>query len=779
MTATLERRARPDVTITSGPPTGEHRREPGNGPLDLAAEVALTVLTLVAAASFGRLFADGSYLVPVVVAAVAAHAVASASRQFRVPAPLAALLAAVSLFAVAVWLVVPETTVAGIPLLGSWDAVWAELTGASGDFRRVVAPAPMTDGFLLATVLGTGIAAHLADWAAFRIGATFESAVPSFTLFLFSAYLGTDANATVALAAYAAALLSYIALHHARSQSRSSTWFASESRRAVPAVLRGASAIGAVAVAAAIFIGPNLPGADEKAVINRDGNRASGSRTTVSPLVDLRGRLVDNTDLEVFTVRTSQRAYWRLTSLDTFDGDIWSSNETYRPTRGSLPDVDADTDGAALVDQEFTISALASIWLPAAYEPERVGGVGGVSYSPESGSLISRSDTSDGLTYNVQSRVPLPSAVELAGAPAAFPRGLGRYLELPDISPRVRQLALREAGRGSPYERALALQRFFRSGAFRYDLRVTQGHSGDALSRFLFETRRGYCEQFAGSYAVMARLVGLPARVAVGFTPGELGDDGRYRVRELNAHAWPEVYLPGSGWLAFEPTPGRGMPGAEGYTGVPEAQADARNPTSATTTPSTTAAPAPEAGATTTTAPPETTTTTGTATDDAAGIPPIVRLGGLVALAAAAYAVAVPALKRRRRSKRRAAATSPTDRVLLAFTEVDEALAQAGHGRRPAETATEFVHRIGRTAPLPAPATAALRDLAGDVAAAAYGAGGSDADAATRAGAVVNTVTVALRARASAGDRLRWALDPRPLLRSGTAETRVTRRRGA
>lgn len=766
MTATLERPARPDVATTSGPPTSGHRAEPGTGPLDLASQVALTLLTVVAAASFGRLFADGSYLLPVVIAAVVAHSVASASRQFRVPAPLAALLAVVSLFAVAVWLVLPETTVAGIPWLGSWDAVWAELTGASDDFRRVVAPAPVTDGFLLATVLGTGIAAHLADWAAFRIGATFESAVPSFTLFLFSAYLGTDANSTVALAAYAAALLGYVALHHARSQSRSSTWFASDSRRAVPAVLRGASAIGAVAVTAAIFVGPNLPGADEKAVINRDGNRASGSRTTVSPLVDLRGRLVDNTDAEVFTVATSQRAYWRLTSLDTFDGDIWSSNESYRPTRGTLPDIDPDTDSAALVNQQFTISSLASIWLPAAYEPERVGGVGGVSYSPESGSLISRSDTSDGLTYNVQSRVPLPSAVELAGAPPAFPRSLGRYLELPDISPRVRALALREAGRGSPYERALALQRFFRSGAFRYDLRVTQGHSGDALSRFLFETRRGYCEQFAGSYAVMARLVGLPARVAVGFTPGELGDDGRYRVRELNAHAWPEVYLPGSGWVAFEPTPGRGMPGAEGYTGVPEAQADARNPTSATTTPSTTAPPTPEAGAaTTTTAAPETTGTTGPTADDGAGIPAIVRVGGVVALGAAAYAIAVPALKRRRRAKRRAAATSPADRVLLAFTEVDEVLAQAGHGRRPAETASEFAHRISRTAPLPAPATAALRDLAGDVAAAAYGAGGADPQAAARAGAVVNTVTVALRARASARDRLVWALDPRPLLR--------------
>jgi len=102
---------------------------------------------------------------------------------------------------------------------------------------------------------------------------------------------------------------------------------------------------------------------------------------------------------------------------------------------------------------------------------------------------------------------------------------------------------------------------------------VPPGSGAGALERFLFETRRGYCEQFAGAFAVLARAAGLPTRVAVGFTPGDLGNDGRYRVRGLHAHAWPEVHLEGAGWVAFEPTPGRGNPTAEAYTGVPAAQA--------------------------------------------------------------------------------------------------------------------------------------------------------------------------------------------------------------
>src|SRR5205807_5511111 len=119
----------------------------------------------------------------------------------------------------------------------------------------------------------------------------------------------------------------------------------------------------------------------------------------------------------------------------------------------------------------------------------------------------------------------------------------------------------------APYAKAKALQDYLRNN-FRYDLRVPAGHGDDALQRFLFVTKRGYCEQFAGSYAAMARAINLPSRVAVGFTPGQQLADGAYRVLNRHAHAWPEVYLSGYGWVAFEPTPGRGAPDDQSYTGV-------------------------------------------------------------------------------------------------------------------------------------------------------------------------------------------------------------------
>ncbi len=98
------------------------------------------------------------------------------------------------------------------------------------------------------------------------------------------------------------------------------------------------------------------------------------------------------------------------------------------------------------------------------------------------------------------------------------------------------------------------------------------GHDEDAIRSFL-EARRGYCEQFAGTYAAFARSIGLPARVAVGFTPGEL-IDGVYVVRGQHAHAWPEVWFDGHRLGAVRADPGRGAPGAESYTGVEPAAVD-------------------------------------------------------------------------------------------------------------------------------------------------------------------------------------------------------------
>ena len=124
------------------------------------------------------------------------------------------------------------------------------------------------------------------------------------------------------------------------------------------------------------------------------------------------------------------------------------------------------------------------------------------------------------------------------------------------------------AGAPTTYDAMLALQNWFQP-EFEYSLDVPQGHGNNAIEAFLRQ-RIGYCEQFAGTFAAMARSIGVPARVAVGFTPGRASSPtAAASVLGKNAHAWPEVWFDGLGWVPFEPTPGRGAPGAEGYTGLP------------------------------------------------------------------------------------------------------------------------------------------------------------------------------------------------------------------
>jgi hypothetical protein len=105
----------------------------------------------------------------------------------------------------------------------------------------------------------------------------------------------------------------------------------------------------------------------------------------------------------VFSVTSTQRSYWRLTSLDQFDGDIWSSNSSYRPSGGDLPEGYPSRAPVTRAAQHYVIGPLSSIWLPAAFEPIRINGADGASYNADSASLISSQDTADGLDYRVVS----------------------------------------------------------------------------------------------------------------------------------------------------------------------------------------------------------------------------------------------------------------------------------------------------------------------------------------------------------------------------------------
>jgi len=142
------------------------------------------------------------------------------------------------------------------------------------------------------------------------------------------------------------------------------------------------------------------------------------------------------------------------------------------------------------------------------------------------------------------------------------------YLSLPHLDPRVGELARRiTATADSNYARARAIESYLKD-TFGYTLELPAAPVADPVSHFLFERRKGHCEYFASSMAVMLRTLGIPARVVNGFRGGTFNDlNGSYIVRESDAHSWVEAYFPEYGWVAFDPTPSsQAAPAAEGWS---------------------------------------------------------------------------------------------------------------------------------------------------------------------------------------------------------------------
>ncbi len=168
--------------------------------------------------------------------------------------------------------------------------------------------------------------------------------------------------------------------------------------------------------------------------------------------------------------------------------------------------------------------------------------------------VYAQTPLSDGTSYEVTAEVPAVHPYPGARGLPADPR----YLALPQgVDPRIVALALALTGSAkSPYAAAMSIEAYLKSGLFTYDTNAGAAPSGeDPISYFLFQSRRGYCVHFASAMALLARAAGLPARVVGGYASGRL-QNGIWQVSGGDAHTWPEVFVAGTGWVPFEPTPG-------------------------------------------------------------------------------------------------------------------------------------------------------------------------------------------------------------------------------
>ncbi|GBQ01131.1 DUF4129 domain-containing protein [Streptomyces spongiicola] len=557
----------------------------GRGRLTLCAYAA----TLLAAAAMTPLVDPWTWLLQAAFLSAVVSGAGAAARRVPLARPLTVAAQAALSLLILTLLFVREDAVLG--LVPGPDAVagFGELlaTGAQ-DVSRYAIPAPATDGIKLMLIGGVLLIGLAVD----ALAVTYRSAAPAGLplLALFSVAAGLSGGGA-GWWWFLLAASGYLALLLAESRDRLSRWgrvlggappsggagFDREDGTA-HSPMRTGRRIGAAALGVALVVHWSLPALGGGLIGQGGGGSGTGpgggTINAVNPVVTLQDSLNQPESREWLKYKTDAKStgdmYLRIMALDRFDGGAWKfSVRKITDVPAELPRPEGLADEVATTEIRTNISAAGAYrqgWLPMPYPASEVAVEGRWRFDPARRTIVGdRGQTTGGLQYSVTSLQVRPTARQLAEAPKAPAPLLEEYTEVPGTLPAdVRSTALRVTrGAANDYERAVALQDWFASdGGFTYDTQVDSGGGVRAISRFL-KNKEGFCVHFSFSMAAMARTLGIPARVAVGFTPGSPAADGAMSVSNQDAHAWPELYFEGVGWTRFEPTPTRGN--APGY----------------------------------------------------------------------------------------------------------------------------------------------------------------------------------------------------------------------
>jgi len=658
---------------------------------------ALFALGAVTGISFGRVFTGTSPAVRLAAAGVLAVGVAALLARRHLGVSLLASAGAL-LLALGV-LVYPRTTWAGLPTDDTIRAIFGAMERVGERASAEVAPAPAFASLMTASVIAVWASATAAHALAIRSRSAVLPLLPPAALLAFSGVVtdeGPRPGYVVAFLVVAFAVLFGGALLRLRSWGP-----ALGGRSGTGEGARWARWLGLAALGTALIVPGVLPGLEGGPVLRL--NRPA-ARVTISPIVDIRPSLLQRPAADLFTVQTDTPAYWRMVTLDRFNGRVWTSSDVSArdgdPVEPPVHFLAGDPPQEGIrIEQTIEIGELSSAWLPTAYRAVEVAMQGlPARWDPATGILATDDEPDPGFRYRVTSIVPEPSPERLDRLDPRDAHTEARLTGLPIETPsRIFAIAgdLTEDAE-TPFRKLLAIQEHLRQ--FTYDERAPAGHGIDDLLFFMEQSRRGYCEQFAGTMAVLARALGYPARVAVGFQAGDPDSAGRYRVTTGDVHAWPEVLFPDYGWMAFEPTPSRTNPTADYLTDVPAGLAPGLGgPAGGITGPLSPGTNASQreafAGATTPAAPSR--PRTRPASEPDRGFP----LRGVLMILLAGGAVAVlltPPAKAVARRAALARARTPRRRAVTAFRLLESGAADVGLGRGPGETPWEYLARLAR-----------------------------------------------------------------------------------
>jgi hypothetical protein len=473
-------------------------------------------------------------------------------------------------------------------------AVLGRMVPVAFDEFKYSPPVPDIRPVSLVAAAGIGLIAIIVDIVAVRLRRPAVAGVPLLVLFSVPVASNLKTFGVLQTVAFAGALAGFLALLSADGRARLRMWGRLVTFRYVQSADEAGAGpdtrelaasgrrIGLAAICLAVIIPIILPAVHTRAVFGTtDNGKPRGVGAGLDAFLQVQQQLTeekqqvltyttdaDDPTEQYFQVYVLNYSAGRNNWLPEFPAGIGGTQPAIGSALPYGPQGQVPTTPTATIKTRVRIGEVAKgqggppAYLPVPYAPVDLN-IGGTGWEELSGSLmiLSAAEELSGLTYTVTSHEALPTPSDINNNPDSLfvPTNIqsqyGNYTG-PDASKLLAIARLHTQGALTPLQLATDLQNWLESSAFTYSLKPNLPKS-HWLLQFLTHDRRGYCQQFAWAMAVLARQVGIPSRIVIGYTSGSSlsGSRGRWQVTSADAHAWPELYFAGEGWLRFEPTP--------------------------------------------------------------------------------------------------------------------------------------------------------------------------------------------------------------------------------
>ena len=570
------------MTASTAPPRAEGRGDgapPSRAPNRLATSgvlgpsVASGGAVLLAAIALAPVFDTGGWFGATVITVAAVTAVGGVATWARLPLFLVPIVQAVALFAVLVARFTTDPPLGFVPTSDAMAALREVLATGMGEVNRYAPPVPVSSAVTAVTAIGLGCVAIVVFVLQVNLRMPVAAGLALISVYVVPALVLDEGAPWWAFAAVAAGwMLLLISDERVGLVGWGRVLRRTEGGAATSAASGLSSAalrLGGIAVVTAVALPILVPSLTD-AVLGRhptgfgsgEGTGNAPDQVGLNPFVSLRRDLLEQPDAVVlrYTTTTAAPSYLRAVVLEQYVGEKWLPRAldpatATRVTDGTALQVAIGT-GVATTRQTYDLTAdrLVNPYVPVPENATAVRGLAGQWYDDnQTGTIFGIDSTTKDASWSVDALAAAPTTAQFQASTSGSSPDLEQLRVAGDL-PEVLTADARAwtADGATNYEKAILLQNHFLQN-FAYSTAAAADQSSSAIESFLRD-RSGYCQQFAATMALMARSLGIPARVVVGYTPGTK-DGNTWVVTGKDAHAWPELFFPGIGWVRFEPTP--------------------------------------------------------------------------------------------------------------------------------------------------------------------------------------------------------------------------------